>query len=132
MENDDLADAVYLHFQEAFDKVWYQFFFKETKQVGDKKEGHGMETGLKGRAKRVTVNVGSQDRGWLQVQGSEMLKMIWKRIWIVRLRKFADTDYLMGGQEKIVEWLGNETGSEIQVMYRGTREEKKELSWIDV
>lgn len=80
MENDDLADPVYMHFPEAFHKVSYQFFFKETKQAGDKKEGHGMETGLKGRAKRVTVNVSSQNRGRLQVQRSEMLKMICRRI----------------------------------------------------
>lgn len=47
MENGEPADIVYLHFQEAFDKVSYNFF-KETKQVGDKK-GHGMEMCLKDR-----------------------------------------------------------------------------------
>lgn len=67
-----------------------------------------------------------QNRGRLQVQGSELLKIIWKGIWAVRLRKFADdTDYSEEGAQgkqivkssgKMVEWLGNETGSEIQVM----------------
>lgn len=44
----------------------------------------------------------SQKRGRLQVQGFELLKMIWKSIRAMRLRKFADnTDYSEeGGQRK--------------------------------
>lgn len=57
MQNGDPADIVYLCFQEAFNKVSYQvFFFKETKQVRDKKEGHGMEMCLKDRTNWATVN----------------------------------------------------------------------------
>jgi len=55
VQNGDLAGIVYLHFQEAFGKVSYQSFCKETKQVGDKKEGRAMETCLKDSTKRTIV-----------------------------------------------------------------------------
>ena len=44
--------------------------------------------------------VSPQNRGRLQMQGSELLKMIWKGTWAMRLRKFAgDTDYSEEGRQ---------------------------------
>lgn len=47
--------------------------------------------------------VSSQNGRRLQVQGFELLKMIWKSIRAMRLRKFADnTDYSEeGGQSRL-------------------------------